>query len=433
MTTTITEKLIKIEQLQPGVFIRLQDSWFEHPFLFNSLKIKNSAQIESLKKAGIAEVLYIPEKSDCLPLPLDKLKVQPNPPQKPATPSPEDPVVKLLWQIKKDRIEKLKEKREKLRQCTENYNATVKDIPDIMDNMITGSQEAVSNARTIVTSIAGKFLSDDDSIMHLMAIKETEESIYYHSLNVSVLALMLGAKAGLTPIEMRDLGMGTLFHDIGKTRIDSKVLKKTTPLTKAEQSLIRLHPQYGVEIVAKSKAFPTSAAMVILQHHEQYDGNGYPQFLKGEKISKLARIASIVNMYDNLCNDVDPQKAMNPYQALSYLYTKCKKALDLELLTLFIRSLGVYPPGTAVMLSNGVIALVMSVNPQNPMKPSLMLHDPDIPKSEAVIFDMEDEPGLTVEKSLRAESLPPEVCDYFNYTGKANYFVENIKGSGNSQ
>ena len=426
-------KPIKTEQLQPGLFIHLRESWFEHPFLFSSLKIKNVAQIESLKKAGITEVLYIPDKSDCLPLPLDKPKEKPNAPQKPATPLQEDPIVKLLWQIKKDRIEKLKEKQENLRKCTENYNSTVKDIPNLMQNMISGSQEAVSNAKTIVTNIAGNFLRDDDSIMHLMAIKETEESIYYHSMNVTVLALMLGAKAKLSPAEMRELGMGALFHDIGKSRIDNKVLKKTSPLTKAEQNVMHLHPQYGVEIVAKTKSFPKNAAMIILQHHEQYDGSGYPQFLKGEKISKLARITSIVNTYDNLCNNVDPEKAMNPYQALSYMYTRCKKVLDLELLSLFIRSLGVYPPGTAVMLSNEVIALVMSVNPQNPLKPSLMLYDPEVPKSEAVIFDMDDLQDVSIEKSLRAENLPPEVCDYFNYSGKANYFVDNVEGAGQSQ
>jgi hypothetical protein len=115
------------------------------------------------------------------------------------------------------------------------------------------------------------------------------------------------------------------------------------------------------------------------------------------------------------------------------MYTRCKKVLDLELLSLFIRSLGVYPPGTAVMLSNEVIALVMSVNPENPLKPSLMLYDPEVPKSEAIIFDMDDLQDVSIEKSLRAENLSPEVCDYFNYTGKANYFVENIKGASKSQ
>lgn len=429
ITNTETQMSIKIEQLQPGVFIRLKDSWFDHPFLFNSVKIKNLSQIDSLKKSGITEVLYIPEKSDCLPLPLDKVEVKPKASQAQKTPPPEDPVVQLLWQIKKDRIEKLSEKREELRQCTENYKTTVKDIPNIMDKMVIGSMEAVDNAKTLVSNIAGKFLSDTDAIVHLMTIKETEESIYYHSLNVSVLALLLGAKAELSHEEMRELGMGALFHDIGKTRIDNKVLKKTPPLTKAEQNLIQLHPQYGVEIVAKSKAFPSGAAKVIFQHHEQYDGNGYPKLLKGEQISKLARITSIVNTYDNLCNNADPEKAMNPYQALSYMYTKCKRILDMELLSMFVRTLGIFPPGTAVLLSNGVLALVMSVNPQNPLKPSLMLYDPDIPKNEALIFDMEDEPEVTIERSLRPDKLPPEVCNYFNYTGQTNYFVDNLKAS----
>ncbi|MDD2904467.1 MAG: HD-GYP domain-containing protein [Syntrophales bacterium] len=427
MATTESEKRIKIDQLRPGIFIRLQASWFEHPFLFNSLKIKNLGQIEALKKAGITEVFYIPQKSDSLPLPLNEPQGKASPPPKPATPPQEDPVVKLLWQIKKDRMEKLKENQENLRKCTKDYNATVKDIPGIMEKIIGGSQEAVSNARTLIAKMAGKFINKGDSFVHLMAIKETEESIYYHSLNASVLALMLGAKAGFSPSEMRDLGLGVLLHDIGKSRIDNKVLKKVEPLSKAEQNLIRLHPQYGVEIVAKSNDFPKNAAMIILQHHEQCDGSGYPQHRTREKISKLARVANIVNVYDNLCNNIDPAKAMNPYQALSYMYSRCKKGLDLELLTLFIRSLGVYPPGTVVMLSNGIIALIVSVNPQNPMKPSLMLYDPDIPKNEAVAVEMEDLMDLTVEKSLRFEDLPAEVCDYFNYSGKANYFVEQVK------
>jgi len=420
-----TETIIKIEQLQPGVFIRLDESWFNHPFLFKKFKIKNTAQIDTLRSLGITEVVYIPEKSDCLPLPLDGFEKKPPPQQAHPSLPQEDPMLQLLWQIKKERIEKLKEKREALRQCTENYNSTVKDMPSLMNSIISGSKEAVINADTMVSGIVKKFLGDTDAVMHLMNTKETEESIYYHSLNVSVLALMLGSKAQLTPAEMQNLGMGALFHDIGKNRIDKKVLNKNTPLTKAELSLIQLHPRYGIDIVSKCNVFPNDAAIVIWQHHELCNGNGYPQSLKQEKISKLARITSIVNMYDNLCNSADPEKAMSPYQALSYMYTKCQGMLDMELLAIFIRCLGIYPPGTAVLLSNGVIGLVMSVNPRNPMKPSLVLYDPDIPKSEALIFDMEDEPEVTIERNLKPEKLTPEVYRYFGYSGRANYFVDN--------
>ena len=432
LATTESEKRLSVEQLQPGIFIRLEASWFEHPFLFSSIKIKKLEQIEALKKAGITEVIYIPEKSDSLPLPLTAPPGKASPPPKPATPAKEDPVLKLLWQIKKDRMEKLKENQENLRKCTQDYNDTVKNIPNIMEQIIGGSQEAVNASRTLIAKMAGKFINKGESFVHLMAIKETEESIYYHSLNAAVLALMIGAKAGFSPTEMRDLGLGVLLHDIGKSRIDNKVLKKIEPLTKAEQNLLRLHPQYGVEIAAKNNGFPKSAALVILQHHEQCDGSGYPQRHQRAKISKLARVANIVNVYDNLCNNVDHTKAMNPYQALAFMYSRCKKRLDPEFLTLFIRSLGVYPPGTVVELSNGIIALVVSVNPQNPMKPSLMLYDPDIPKNEAVAVEMEDLMDLTVEKSLRFEDLPGEVLDYFNYSGKANYFVEQVEGGDKS-
>ena len=332
--------------------------------------------------------------------------------------------MQLLWRIKRDRIDKLKEKHESIRRCTRNYTNTIKRVPAMMSNILTGDAEAVHDAQEVVAGMVNVFLADTDATVHLINIKEKEESIYHHSLNVSVLALTIGKKVGLNVEELNWLGIGALFHDVGKSRIDRRILRKPPPLTKSEIEVLQFHPRYGADIVGQSGEFPSDALQIVLQHHEQVNGMGYPQRLNRSEISVLARITAIADEYDNLCNHVDPEKAMTPYQALSFMYTKRQDRLDMDLLSTFIRCLGIYPPGTVVQLSNGIYGIVVSINPQNPLKPSLMLYDPDVPRSEALIFDMEDDSDVSIHKSIQPEKLDPEIRSYLSPHTHLTYFVD---------
>jgi putative nucleotidyltransferase with HDIG domain len=416
----MTEQRIRVEQLQPGVFIRLNEAWFRHPFVFNQFKLKNWSQVETLRKVGVREVFWIPEKSDCLPREAEERGTgEPHA----VAGKDEDPYVELLWRIKKERQERLKQKHQNLVQCTRDYERTIKSVPNLMASMMAGSQEAAETAKEAVNGMVDVFLGDTDAIVHLINIKEKEEGIYYHSINVSVLALMLGKKAKLAQAEMQVLGMGALFHDIGKNRIEKKILRKTGPLLKAELELIQLHPRYGVEILNRT-GVPDEVFRVVLEHHERFDGQGYPAGLKGNNINKLARIVMIVDSYDNLCNHPDPEKCMTPYEALAYMYSKRQSQVDMDLFSEFIRGMGIYPPGTVVQLSNGEVGIVISINPQNPLKPSLLLYDPDVPKTDALIFDMEDDLDITIEKCIHADQLPDEMRLYLCPTRRVTYFME---------
>jgi putative nucleotidyltransferase with HDIG domain len=419
---------IRVGLLQPGVFIQLGGKWFSHPFLFNKFKLKNWDQIEIMEKSGIKEVLWIPEKSDCWPREADGSKEQPEP-QK-VVESENDPYVELMWRIKKEQMEHLRKIHENMRRCTGDYNRISNKVPDLMKQMMSGSKEAIANAREAVGGMVDTFLGESDAIVHLINIKEKEEGIYHHSLNVSVLAIMLGKKAKLTASEMHELGMAALFHDIGKSRIEKKVLKKKGRLTRAELTIIQLHPQYGVDILTKSGVRDAGVLHAVMEHHEHCSGTGYPAGLKREKISKLARIIAIIDSYDNLCNNPDVEKRMTPYEALSHIYTHQQHQIDVELLSMFIRSIGIYPPGTVLQLSNGEIGIVITINPENPLKPSLLLYDANIPREEALICEMEDNEDIAIEKSIRIDELPDRVRQYLSATDHVTYFMEKGKGDG---
>jgi putative nucleotidyltransferase with HDIG domain len=419
----IPEYRVSVDQLLPGVFIRLERiNWFNHPFLFNSFKIKDETQISILQSLEVQQVICVPEKSDCLP---GKPRTQRVAPVAKAAP-PVESTLNELWRIKHERTKRLRKKKQRIAECEQRYSTSIQSIAEVMNAVTTGDISAVGKGRSLVDAMVDSFLQDIESTLHLMSVMTPVETVYYHALNTAVLSLMLGRDVDLHAKTMRDLGMGALFHDVGKTVIPKKILRKPTPLTKLERERFEQHPALGVDMLQYSSGFPPDALSIIYQHHENMDGSGYPQGLQGEEISNLARITAIANVYDNHCNQLNPAESYTPYQALSYMFTKQRTWFDKDYLALFIRILGVYPPGTVVQLSNGALGLVISSNPNNQLRPSLVLYDPEIPKKEALVVDLSEEPDLKIEKSIRPAHLPAEIFDYLSLRTRITYFVDPV-------
>lgn len=421
---SIPEYRVTIDQLRPGVFIRLERAnWFDHPFLFNSFKIRDDEQLEILRDLGVREVICIPEKSDRLPLsPAEAEKVEP-PAATPSAPARE--AMSRLWEIKKARAEKLRQKKQRIADCERRYTDSARTADQLVRAVAGGDNSAVVEALRFIGTLSAHFLADSESTLHLLNVMPPDEQVYSHALNVTVLSLMLGQVAGLDEEGMLILGMSALFHDIGKQRLEKKLLKKRSPLTRSEQNLLQQHCEYGRDLLDRIPEFPQAAADAVYQHHEQMDGNGYPQGLSGENICAEARMVAVANIYDNHCNHPDPAESLTPYLALSYMFTRQKAHFAPEYLTMFIRCLGVYPPGTVVQLNNDAIGMVMAVNPENQLSPSLVVYDPEIPKKEALIIDLAEEQDLKVEKSIRLNHLPPEIFEYLNPRTRITYFIDS--------
>lgn len=418
--TNEPEYRISVDQLRPGVFIRLErTSWFDHPFLFSKFKIKDEQQIALLRELGIIEVFCIPHRSDAQPLTSVEKKHPPREKKK----LPQE-VIDHLWEVKKERTRRLREKKERIAQCEERFNSCIREFDNILKGVLGNNLDSMDEAIVFVNKIGRYFLDDRESTLHLMNVVDQAETAYSHPLNVAILAMMVGGEAGLTTNEMTNLGLGAIFHDIGKERIPKKILKKRPPLTKPEQELMNRHAVIGAELLENIDAISPTVARIVAQHHERADGSGYPLGLTGGEVDKLARIVAIADAYDRHTNSYDPDASLTPYLALSYMFGQQKQLFDVEMLALFIRCLGVYPPGTVVELSNGSIGMVMAVNPKNQLNPSVVLYDEAVPKKEALIVDLSEEPDLRVEKSIRLGHLPQTVLDYLSPRTKITYFVD---------
>ncbi len=288
------------------------------------------------------------------------------------------------------------------------------------------SDEAVEQAAQVVNQLVDTFLSQQDVFVNLMTNKPKEEKQHLHAFNVTVLSMMMGKDLGFDGPAMKYLGMGALFHDIGKGRIPISELAmgKPTTMKYAVQRHYELHPKIGVKIVSELPSFPAESAIVILQHHETIDGKGFPDKFKGDDISPLARIVAVADTYDNLCNKNDPKEAFTPHDAMRHMFTKLRSKLDNRYLAMFIRNLGVYPPGTVVQLSNGAIGMVISTNIQKSSRPGVLIYHPDVPKKEALVIDLQVEEELEIKKTMRPEELPREVFAYLSPTRQINYYAE---------
>lgn len=421
------EQRIGIDQVRVGLYIRLED-WMDHPFLFNSFKIRNEKQIQTLRALGIQHVIYVREKSEMPPLPPPRADAPPPPP-----PPEPDPEVAAMWQAKKERREKLTRQREALGRCEKKFTTGVGTVKSMLRNLFSRPAESVAQAQELVSDMVDSLLDEKDVVLHLMNAKTGDENAYYHALNVTMLALILGKEAEFSPEDMRALGLGTLLHDLGKEKVPSQILLKKTPWTTAERNFYQQHVMYGVEMARQLPDVAPGALEVIAMHHELLDGSGFPGRLKADRIGRFARIACIANTFDNYCNRINPSDSLTPAEAIAHMFRRENGKYDAALMQHFIRSMGVYPPGSVVQLNDGSIGLVMSVNPGKLLHPSLLIYDPDVPKEEALWLDLSVDPDLKVEKTLRPGELDKAVFEYLEPRTRVSYYSESNASAKRTQ
>jgi len=412
---------ITMNQLRIGLYIELDLKWFEHPFAFSHFKIKSEEQISTLRSLGLQTVRYNPSLSDIAPAPLEQADDEA---LAEATPAPD---ISPALAAKRAMMERLKQHRADAARIEGAFAKTARTIRDIEKNLFAKPEETARQANELIAQISDSILCAPELAIHVMGDTLGNEELYFHSLNVTMLSIMIAREVQL-PAELASvLGLGALFHDIGRKNIPDKILTKIEPYTQSEQHLYELHAQYGYDIAQKLQ-LPAAVGAIVRDHHELFDGGGYPRRLKGEAIGVLARIIAIANYYDELCNPVSIAQALTPHEALSMMFAKHRARFDPKLLQVFIRCLGVYPPGTIVQLSNNMTGMVTTVNTAKPMRPMLVIYDASVPRSEAIMVDMEQEPDLQIVNAIRPGQVPPDVYAYLSPRKRVSYYFDGTSG-----
>lgn len=372
-----------------------------------------------IRHLGVKFVYFNPEQSDAEPLPVNQIQTD-------STTSNEslDLETQKLWQEKQKRIEKLSAYRRRVIQCEKEFERSLARMRSVMTKIRNRPTAAVDEAQLLIEDIVEKLMCDDNVTLHLMNGKNEFEDIYFHSLNVAVIAMMIGRAKGYSAKQLKELSFAALFHDMGKIKIPTAILRKQVPLTEPETNYLKLHTKYGLDLANQIEGFPEPAKTVIAQHHELRDGSGYPEGLKGDEIDELAQIVIVANAFDNLCHTPIASEQKIPYTALSHLYKNCKHLYKEENLNILIKFMGVFPPGTVVQLSNNMVGLVISVNASNLLFPNVLIYDPSVPRTQAPIIELASK-DLRIVNAIHPSKLPDKIKEYLNPRSRISYFFDS--------
>lgn len=459
------DSTVDLADLRIGLFVHLDLGWMDHPFPLSSFKISSQQQIDTIRTLGLKRLRYSPEKSDppatdtpdtpdaapVAPLPgaqagpaaddLSHAELTERPAHLPRDGVGDETRRQTLLQAGRsggphsgygltpeelaERDQKrsmLAAQRQSLAQCEKQFSEATRTYKTMVEELEHKPQAARDRGMVVINGLVDQMSSNGESVIRLLS-EGLGDRTSMHSVNVTVLSLLLGRAMKLDDAALTHLGAAALMHDLGKTQINERVRFREDSFSAPQLRMYQEHVAHSVQIGRKME-LPAPVLLYISQHHELADGTGFPLGLKQEKIAAPSSILALVNRYDGLCNPGNPSAALTPHEALSLMFAQMKARFDGATLSAFIRMMGVYPPGSVVQLVDGRYALVVSVNSSRPLKPRVIVHEPGVPRDDALILDLETSTDLGIKRSMRPLQLPRSTLDYLSPRARICYFFE---------
>ncbi len=306
------------------------------------------------------------------------------------------------------------------------YATSVALTRDVMNSVRMGRTPSIKKIKRVVQGIVDQILNEETSLINLTAIRDYDEYTFTHSVNVCIFAVALGRRLGLTKLQLYDLGLAALMHDVGKSRVPVDFLQKEGGLTEAEWHGIAAHPWLGVlalfQFRREQEQLSYRAMTVAYEHHMKCDLSGYPKALRPRQLSMTSKIVAVADGYDAATSRRAYQTVPYPPPAvLQEMRDNPRRGMDQTVVKAFINLLGIYPTGTLVVLDTFELAVVHAANP-NPEALSrpvikivsdangLMLNP--TPLVDLAIPDANGEYGRTIIKTADPERYGINLNDY---------------------
>ncbi len=292
------------------------------------------------------------------------------------------------------------------------YTEALGHAHEFMDDVRKGKDVDYRDAAPVVDGFIESVFRNESAAATLFKLRSFDEYSYTHCINVGVLAIILGKYLGLDKDTLRQLGLSGLFHDVGKGRIPEDILNKPGGLSPRELGIMKTHPLESYKILS-AKGGPTRDILSgAVEHHERFDGTGYPRGLAGAEIGIFGRIVSIVDVYDALTSKRAYKEAIPVSKALGLMYQWRDSTFAPSSIEQFIKCIGVYPAGSFVRLSSGEYALVTETNAVNASKPTLkIIFDPWMRRKTPVVVDLlKDSGGLEIKECLNPAGYPVDLA-----------------------
>lgn len=431
--TCVTHSLfIDIQDVCIGMYIQLDIGWLRHPFPVSSFRISTQEQLQVLQSLGIASVRCIPAKSDpgissVLPsftnVEEDDFSAQQAASNQSGA-APVDPEMPTWLPAREDRetLVSTWSDAAALKNCNQQFSVAAHGYRQVVEELQGKPEQAMETSSNLVAGYIAELLDAPHTVIRLLSERVGEQQ-GAHPVNVTILSLLLGKAHGLNSGRLLDLGLAAFLHDVGKIDVDPRCVEASIHFTPEQLRQYQGHVGASVAYGQRMGLSP-GALTAIAQHHEAADGSGFPLSLVDEDLTIEGQILALTNCYDKLCNPSSQTAAMTPHEALSALFAQRRGAFAREMVELFVRVMGVYPPGSIVQLSDERYGVVVAVHGARPLKPRVLLYSREVGRVQAHAVELSEMPEVVIKRSLRPAQLPREVLDYLSPCKRVCYFFE---------
>lgn len=348
---------ISVDQLVPGMYVvDLHKRWLEHAIWRRHFALRDEAQVRQLIANGIVEVSIDTSKgADLAPSPTARI-------------NDIDRRFNALAERPKaaPRQVSLGEERRRASRLIGEASGTVTDLMLAARN---GHKVDAARLEPVVAKMIESVSRNPDALAPLARLKKMEAYATEHAVATAALIIALGRQQGIAEPELEKMALGTMLKDIGQAALDARLITKPGMLSKSEYSLVQSHVEEGLAVLEATANLAETSVAVVLEHHERYNGCGYPYRMAGDEISVAGRMAAIVDTYDAMTSERPYRPAISPSMALRQLYDQGGTQFDPALVAAFVRTVGVYPVGTLVLLESGHLAVVEEVHHDNLLSP----------------------------------------------------------------
>jgi HD-GYP domain-containing protein (c-di-GMP phosphodiesterase class II) len=418
--SSLDKVYIRSSQLTIGMYIvELDRPWLDTPFLFQGFELKTEEEIQAVR--NICAYVYIDTSkrkkarnavANQTQINIHSVLGYGSPPAKLST------FEKEIVQTKK---------------VYENARVLVADF---MEKIAMGEGIDSKLAKEAVAECVNSVLHSPDAMLWLTQLKNRDEYTAQHSMNVCVLAIVLGRQINLSETNLNIVGLCGMMHDMGKMLIPLEILNKPGKLELEEMEIMQTHTTLGSELLKSSGDMHPSAIEVAFNHHERLDGKGYCRRISWTAISHFTRMVAIVDMYDAMTSDRVYQKGRTHLETTNAMISVAGSHLDSELVVKFIESIGVYPPGCLVELTNGIVAIVIEVNEKTKLRPKIItILDEEKNPAQEQLIDLSkmirDKRGNihTIKGIIRAEDYSIDPGKFYQKIVLQNGFVVKKNGA----
>jgi putative nucleotidyltransferase with HDIG domain len=382
------EKLVDSRLVKPGVFItKLDRPWLGTPFVLQGFLVQTDQEVAEIRRR-CRKVYIDPERGIDVGEPSQKAgparatPVQPTP-QEIAEAGTDAGTTGEFAATSTGRFKTGVAKhapwpyRVPLAEALEGAYRLHRDagyvVARLLDDVRLGKSLDVPAVREAVGDLAESVLHNPNALTLLTQLRAQSGYVATHCLNVCIFSLVFGRHLGIAKADLYALGLGGLLHDIGYVKIPAAIHDKPGRLTAEEFDLLKTHVDEGVRILEQTEGIPPASIEMVRNHHERFDGSGYPRGTKGGAIGLYGLICAITDVYDAVTTDRAWRLGFTPYDALRNMYQRRQRDFDETLVLRFVQCIGIYPVGSLVEINTGDVGAVIDSHPRHRLLPKVRI------------------------------------------------------------